>query len=271
MSEDGIAVIRVESPDDPRVEDYRKLTDSSLRRHLETTNGVFMGESWEVIGRALDAGCTPRSFFVLERWRDRAVAAAAPTGAPVYVAPDDVLHGIAGYPVHRGALCAFDRPVLPTIDAVLDDANTIVVLEDIVDHTNVGAIFRSAAAIGADGIIVSSRCADPLYRRSVRVSMGTVFQVPWTRAERWRDLVDILHARGFALIALGLGEGSRDIRTLPVLERSALLFGTEGTGLSRGALASADFLATIPMRNGVDSLNVAAASAVAMWELIRRR
>jgi tRNA G18 (ribose-2'-O)-methylase SpoU len=187
----------------------------------------------------------------------------------VLVRSEVELEAITGFAVHRGALAAMHRPTLPSLGDLVASARRVVVIEDVVDHTNVGAIFRSAAGIGADSIVVSPRCADPLYRRSVKVSMGTVFQVPWTRAESWPGALDELRALGFVVAGLALTSGAVPLDEFAsrAHERVALVLGTEGDGLTRRALAHVDEAVVIPMRGGVDSLNVAAAAAVAMWEL----
>jgi tRNA G18 (ribose-2'-O)-methylase SpoU len=191
----------------------------------------------------------------------------------VFVADDALLEQLTGFAMHRGALAAMHRPVLPDPRTLLQDARTVVVLEDIVDHTNVGAAFRSAAGLGADAVLITPRCADPLYRRSVRVSMGTVLQVPWTRIGEWSEAAPLLHDAGFTIVALALGDDSIPLpeftRALP--ERVAIVLGTEGDGLSRRALAAADVRVEIPMLHGVDSLNVAAASAVALYAVSAAR
>lgn len=197
------------------------------------------------------------------------VAQAEAAGVPVYVGEPDVIEGITGFHLHRGALASMHRPVLPSVAEVVADARRVLVVEDVVDHTNVGAVFRSAAGLGVDAILVTPRCADPLYRRSVRVSMGTVFQVPWTRIDPWPGGVEVLRDLGFTVAALALAD---DAITLDELaadppERLALVLGTEGDGLSRRTVAAADVTVTIPMAGGVDSLNVAAAGAVAAWAL----
>jgi len=262
--------IQIESADDERLADYRDLTDVALRRVLEPEGGLYIAESAKVIARAVAAGHRPRSVLVQEKWLADVDATLSEAGdVPVYVVTSEVAEGITGYVVHRGALAAMHRPVPLTVEEVIAEARRVVVLEDIVDHTNVGAIFRSCAALGADAVLVSPRCADPLYRRSVRVSMGTVFQVPWTRLPEWSEARGILHGRGFHLAAFALAEGAvpLDVFAADAPERVALLFGAEGDGLSRRALDAADSVVTIPMAGGVDSLNVAAASAVAVWEL----
>lgn len=272
--------VRIIDPEDPRLSDYRDLTDVALRRVREPAEGLYIAESAKVLARALSAGHRPRSLLVQEKWLDDArlllgdADANADAGAdaddvPVYVVPEEVAAGVTGYTVHRGVLAAMHRPALrPVADAVAG-ARLVVVLEDIVDHTNVGAAFRSAAALGADAVLVTPRCADPLYRRSVRVSMGTVFQVPWTRLPEWDEAAPLLHGAGLHLAALALAEDAVPLDSFAAArpDRVALLLGAEGDGLSRRAIAAADTVVTIPMTGGVDSLNVAAASAVALWAL----
>ena len=267
---DGVTWI--ESPADERVRDYVGLTDVALRRVLEPEQGLYLAESAKVIGRALGAGHRLRSVLLTPRWVtdlsdlvERAVA----EGAPVYVMDPAAAQEMTGFHLHRGALAAMHRPVLPTVAEVLAGARRVAVLEDIVDHTNVGAMFRSAAALGVDAVLVTPRCADPLYRRSVRVSMGTVFQVPWTRIDPWPDGLSTLRELGFTVAAFALREDSMALDELAAAppERLALVLGTEGDGLSDRTIAGADLAVRIPMAGGVDSLNVAAASAVAFWAL----
>jgi tRNA G18 (ribose-2'-O)-methylase SpoU len=235
----------------------------------EPAEGVYIAESVKVISRALEAGHRPRSALVLEKWLGELGPLLAPFDVPVYVGPTEVLEAVTGFVMHRGAIAAMHRPALPSVADVLRDARRVVVLEDIVDHTNVGAIFRAVAGLGADAVLITPRCADPLYRRSVRVSMGSVLQVPWTRGEQWDVLAPQLHDAGFTIAALALDDSAVDLadfaRNPP--ERVALVLGAEGDGLSATALEAADTVVTIPMLHGVDSLNVAAASAVALWAL----
>jgi tRNA G18 (ribose-2'-O)-methylase SpoU len=254
--------------DDDLLADYRDLTDVALRRSLEVERGLYMAEGAKVIARAIAAGHVARSVLCSPKWEE-SVAQLVPAGTPVLVRPDAELEAITGYNVHRGALAAMHRPTLPSLGDLVASARRVVVLEDIVDHTNVGAIFRGAAGIGADAIVVSPRCADPLYRRSVKVSMGTVFQIPWTRAETWPGALDELRSLGFVVAGLALADGAVPLDEFAARgdERVALVMGTEGDGLTRAALDHADEAVVIPMRGGVDSLNVAAAAAVAMWEL----
>ena len=267
-----MTIERIADASDERLADYRDLTDVALRRVLEPAGGLYIAESAKVIARALAAGHRPRSILVQEKWLDEIQSLVTDASISVYVVEPEIAESLTGYAVHRGALASMHRPELPPVAEVVADARLVVVLEDIVDHTNVGAIFRAAAGLGADAVLVSPRCADPLYRRSVRVSMGTVFQVPWTRLPEWGEARGVLHAAGFRLAALALSDDavSLDAFSATRPDRIALLLGAEGDGLSRRALEAADTVVTIPMAGGVDSLNVAAASAVALWELRSR-
>ncbi|WP_371862467.1 TrmH family RNA methyltransferase [Cellulomonas composti] len=265
----------VTDPADDRLADYVSLTDVALRSRHEPARGLYIAESSTVLERALRAGHRPRSVLLAPRWvpdLERMVAdLSADPGSPgavtVFVADEAVLEAITGFHVHRGALAAMHRPPLAPVEAVLAGARRVAVLEDVVDHTNVGAAFRSAAALGVDAVLVTPRCADPLYRRSVRVSMGTVFQVPWTRIDPWPGAIDQLRELGFVTASLALSD---DAITLDALvadlpERLALVLGAEGHGLKPATVAASDLVVRIPMAGGVDSLNVAAAAAVAFW------
>lgn len=253
----------------PLLGDYADLRDVALRRKLEPAGGLYIAESAKVIERALRAGHRPRSVLLQEQWLADLAPLLEPLDVPVFVASADAVERITGFSVHRGALASMHRPQLPTPEAVLEGARRVVVLEDVLDHTNVGAIFRAAAGLGADAVLITPRCADPLYRRSVRVSMGTVLQLPWTRIPWWPHGARPLRDAGFELAALALDDQAVDLRDYAARapEKVALLLGSEGDGLSRRAIAQADVVVTIPMLHGVDSLNVAAASAVALWAL----
>ena len=274
--------IEITDPADERVRDYFRLTDVALRTKVEPERGLYLAESDKVIRRALAAGHRPRSFLMGERWLvDLAdlVEQAESEGVPVYVARAPVIESMTGFHLHRGALASMRRPSLldPTVllqsalvrSALQQRDSRVVILEDIVDHTNVGAVFRSAAAIGVDAVLITPRCADPLYRRAVRVSMGTVFQVPWTRIAPWPGGLQVLRDNGFTVAAFALTDDAMSLDDLESdqPERLAVIFGTEGDGLARRTVEGADLVVKIPMAGGVDSLNVAAASAVALWAL----
>lgn len=252
------------------LEDYVGLTDVALRKNTEFNNGLYIAESSKVIQRALNAGHRPRSVLLQEQWlMDIEPLLQDFPDCTVFVGSSGLIEQITGFDVHRGALASMERPVLPRPQELLKDATRVVVLEDVVDHTNVGAIFRAVAGLGADAVLISPRCADPLYRRSVRVSMGTVLQVPWTRIPEWTEARDLLHDAGFHIAALALAEDAISLKTFAANPpaKIALVLGSEGDGLSRQALAVADTVVTIPMLHGVDSLNVASASAVALYAL----
>jgi tRNA G18 (ribose-2'-O)-methylase SpoU len=257
---------------DPRLADYVALTDVALRRRTEPERGLYIAESEKVIRRALRAGHQPRSYLMGQRWLEDlgdVVEDAEAGGIPVFVGEHEVIERLTGFHLHRGALAAMQRPALPEVSELLAVARRVLVLEDIVDHTNVGAVFRSAAALGVDAVLVTPRCADPLYRRAIRVSMGTVFQVPWTRIDPWPAGVAVLQEHGFTVATLALSDDAVSLDELAANppERLALVLGTEGDGLSRHTVAAADLTVTIPMAGGVDSLNVAAVGAVAAWAL----
>lgn len=264
-------LVYVDDPADPRLDDYRSLTDAALRRVRESESGLYMAESEKVIERALAAGHRPRSVLVQQKWVDDVEPLLSGQDVPVYVVPDSVAENLTGYAVHRGALAAMHRPPELALADLLAEARLVLVLEDISDPTNIGAAFRAAAGLGADAVLVTPRCGDPLYRRSVRVSMGTVFQVPWARIGEWADAAAELHARGFDIAALALSDDavSLDDYAASRPERVAVVMGTEGEGLSDAALNAADTIVTIPMSGGVDSLNVASAAAVTLWALSR--
>jgi tRNA G18 (ribose-2'-O)-methylase SpoU len=307
-----VPVIEIDDPADERLSDYTGLTDVALRSKSEPGKGLYIAESSTVLRRALEAGHRPRFVLLAHRWlpdvEEMLVAVPGGDQVPVYVAAPRLLEHVTGFHVHRGALAAMHRPVLPTVADVLASAervegaregtvlkgdvdhstgsvgpevhgrrgpSRVVVLEDIVDHTNVGAAMRACAAMGVDAVLVTPSCADPLYRRAIRVSMGTVFQVPWTRFRSWphapvgepSDGIDLLREWGYTVAALALDDDSvsLDAFTANLPERLALVFGTEGDGLKRRTVAGCDLTVRIPMAGGVDSLNVASAIAVTAW------
>ncbi|MCH9275263.1 RNA methyltransferase [Bifidobacterium amazonense] len=280
--------IPIDSIDDERVAAYTNLTEMQLRNRLEPAKGLFIAESPKVIDRALAAGREPISLLVEQPWIDGMADTFAYVDehwgddVPVYVASPEQLKQLTGYRLHRGALAAMRRWPLPSVEDVCRDARRIAVMENIVDHTNVGALMRSAAALDVDAVLVTPSCGDPLYRRAARVSMGTVFQIPWTRIggeskHAWPfDGLRQLHDLGFTTVAMALTDDSISLDELvrrldndasepDHIGRLALIFGTEGDGLSRHTIANADLTVKIPMSHGVDSLNVAASSAVAFY------
>lgn len=261
------AFIEVSDPADERLADYTRLRDVNLRRRLETDRGLFLAEGEKVVRRAIEAGHTARSFLMAPRWLESLADVLATTNAPCYVLPEAEIEHVTGFHVHRGALAALDRPRPLAATDVLEAARRVVVLEDLSDHTNVGAIFRSVAALGWDAVLLSPRCADPLYRRSIKVSMGTVFRVPWARVEKWHDAPGLLRALGFTSVAMTLGEGAIDLTEVPTDRRLALIVGSEGHGLTDHWESGSLIRATIPMAAEIDSLNVAASVAIACWEL----
>lgn len=286
--------ITIDSIDDERVAAYTNLTEIQLRNRLEPERGLFIAESPKVIDRALAAGREPISLLVEEPWIEGmsqtfdVVDKRWGTDIPVYVASPEQLRQLTGYRLHRGALSAMRRWPLPSVEETCRDARRVAVIENIVDHTNVGALMRSAAALDVDAVLVTPSCGDPLYRRAARVSMGTVFQIPWTRIggddkHFWpRRGLEELRSLGFTTVAMALSDDSisldeltRRLNNSPEsadhIDKLALIFGTEGDGLSRHTIAGADLTVKIPMSHGVDSLNVAASSAVAFYATSPKR
>lgn len=261
-------IIEVADPADTRLHDYVALRDVELRQAVEAEHGLFIAEGEKVVRRAAEAGYAVRSFLLAPRWLDglRDVIDAAGT-APCYVAPDDVIEQITGFHVHRGALAAMERHRLPNVADVLANATRVIVLEDLVDHTNVGAIFRSAAAFGMDAVLLSPRCADPLYRRAVKTSMGAVLTVPYARITSWFDAMEHLRAAGFQVLALTPADDAVPLPDVHLDRKVAIVLGGEGHGLSERWMRSADARVLIPIAPGVDSLNVSAAAAIAAYEL----
>lgn len=260
----------------PELDPYARLTQNQLRNRLEPEKGIFIAESPKVIDRALDAGYEPVS-LLMERRQITGPAAGILSrcgDAPVYTADRELLAALTGFELTRGVLCAFRRPAPRPVEELCRDARRVAVLEGIVDSTNVGAIFRSAAALNMDAVLINPSCCDPLCRRAVRVSMGTVFQVPWGQLgdspADWPEKgMDVLHALGFKTAAMALSDRSVSIddKQLAREPKLAIVLGTEGDGLAASTIASCDYTVKIPMSHGVDSLNVAAASAVAFWQL----
>jgi tRNA G18 (ribose-2'-O)-methylase SpoU len=266
--------LTISDASDPRLADYVSLRDASLRSHLESDQGLFIAEGAKVIRRAVDAGYRPRSFLLAERWLEglHDVLTRWPA-APVYIVTEDLAEQVTGFHVHRGALASLHREQRHSIEQLLAQQR-LVVLEDIVDHTNVGAILRNAAGLGWDGALLSPRAADPLYRRSIKVSMGAVFSLPWARLVDWRNAPHLLSAAGFLTVALSLAPDAVELSelaaTITSQSRIAVLLGTEGAGLSTRWSDGAAVRARIPMSAGIDSLNVAAAGAIACYALSAR-
>ncbi len=260
-------IIPITHLQDPALDVYARLSENQLVNRDKPEDGLFIAESPKVIQRALDGGCRPRSFLVEDKQLEKEAAPliARCGDIPVYTAPFDVLTELTGFKLTRGMLCAMSRPPLRSAREVCQNARRVAVLENVMNPTNIGAIFRSAAALNMDAVLLTGGCCDPLYRRAIRVSMGTVFQVPWA----WIDDVSQLKDLGFQTAAMALTDDSISIRDprLQQAEKLAIVLGTEGDGLADSTIASCDFTVKIPMTHGVDSLNVAAASAVAFWQI----
>ena len=257
---------------DPALADYRALTDVELRRRSEPAHGIFIAEGELVIRRALRAGYPMRSALMTQRWLSSVADFVAGIDVPLYVGSEELLESVTGFHVHRGALAAMGRLPLKSVADLLPQSSRVVVLEEVNSHTNLGAIFRSAAGLGMDAVLLSPTCADPLYRRSVRVSMGEVFSIPYARIELWPSGLTSLREAGFRVLALTPDSRASSIDEIAVRdgEKLALLLGAEGPGLSKNALEAATSEVRIPMGNGVDSLNVAAAAAVACYAMARK-
>ncbi|MCL2653787.1 MAG: RNA methyltransferase [Propionibacteriaceae bacterium] len=264
--------VDVDDVADSRLQDYVGLREASLRRTVEIEQGLFIAEGDKVILRAAEAGFQARSFMITPRWVPGLKGVLDSSDATCYIVSEALAEAVTGFHVHRGALACFHRKTTWTCEQVIDGAQRLVVAEDIVDHTNVGAIIRSTAGLGWDGMLLAPRAADPLYRRSIKTSMGAVFSLPWARLDSWADGLDDLHRRGFTVIALSPREDALPLADLAQsLKREprpiALLAGTEGAGLSEHWLGQADIVTRIPMSADVDSLNVAAATAIACYAL----
>lgn len=266
------SIIEIQNFSDPALDLYARLTENQLLNRADPENALFIAESPLVIGRALDAGCKPVS-FLMERQhiegKGREILARCCQDVPVYTAEESVLAQLTGFHLTRGMLCAMRRPKLPSVEEVCRSARRIAVLENVMNPTNIGAIFRSAAALGMDAVLLTCAGSDPLYRRASRVSMGNVFLIPWTYLPESGDWTQLLRDLGFRTVAMALRDDSvrLDDPRLAAEEKLAIVMGTEGDGLASTTIASCDYTVKIPMYHGVDSLNVAAASAVAFYEL----
>ena len=275
-----IEIIKIKDFAARELDVYVRLTGNQLRASLEAEGGIFIAESPTVIEVALNAGCEPISMLTDERLLEsEAVKKITATleryseisgkSFPLYTASRDILRDLTGFELTRGSLCAMKRPALPSLEELCRDARRIAIFEEITDSTNIGALFRSAAALGVDAVLVTPTCCDPLCRRAVRVSMGTVFQVPFTRIENWPSDITKLQSLGFKTLAMALSDNSVSLgdERLQKEEKLAIILGTEGTGLKKETIALSDYTVKIPMSHGVDSLNVGAAGAVAFWQL----
>ena len=286
-------IIRISDLHDGRLEMYTELNEVQLKRYYEPAGGVFVAETELVISRALAAGCKPISFLVEEKCyedgtledllkeADSSFTGLNPSGSDldasdssaltIFVAPLEVINGLTGYNLTRGVLCAMHRPEPRPAKSLLRYSTHVCVLEDVMNPTNVGAIFRSAAALRIDAVLLTPACSDPLYRRAARVSMGTVFALPFAFFDKGSDYMDIIHREGYTTVSMALKENAVPLSSAQLKghDRLAVIFGTESTGIKDETIAASDYTAIIPMQNGVDSLNVAAASAVTFWELCK--
>ena len=265
-------IIEISDFSAPELDVYARLTENQLLNRADPKNAMFVAESPLVIGRAMDAGCVPLSFLMEPKHiegRGHEILARCADDVPVYTAPLEVLTQLTGFHLTRGMLCCMLRPALPALSELCAASRRVAVLENVMNPTNIGAIFRSAAALGMDAVLLTTAGSDPLYRRAARVSMGTVFQVPWTYLPEDADWQDVLHSYGFKTAAMALRDDSLSIADprLREVEKLAIVLGTEGDGLASETIAACDYTVKIPMSHGVDSLNVAAASAVAFYQL----
>ena len=258
----------VDDLDDPRLRDYVSLRDVQLRTRLEAERGIYLAEGEKVVRRAVEAGHRPRSFLMSSRWVDGLADVLDASDAPCFVLGESEIERLTGFHVHRGALAAVERPQPLDVAEILATARRIVVVEDLVDHTNIGAVFRNVAALGFDAVLLSPRCADPLYRRAIKVSMGSVFRLPYGRMDDWYGAPELLRDAGFRTYAMTLDADAVPLTKVDTgADRLAVVVGAEGHGLSDHWQREADVRVTIPMAAGIDSLNVAASVAVACWHL----
>lgn len=268
-------IVRIDDIKDERVSIFTEYNEAQLYHFFEPNGGIFIAETPNVIERALNRGCEPMAFFVEEKAYDTDVVREllskldASAAIDIFVAKLDVINRITGFNLTRGVLAAFRRPAFPDVAELLEASNKVAILEDVMNPTNVGAIFRSAAALGVDAIFLTHDSADPFYRRAARVAMGTSFQVPWTYFEKGSDYVDKLHQHGFTVVSMALKDNAITLASseLKNHHKLAIIFGTESTGIKDATIEKSDYVAIIPMHHEVDSLNVAAASAVTFWEL----
>lgn len=263
-------ILHVADLQDERLDEYLRLSEAHLRMRTDVENGLYIAESTKVVQRAINAGHTPRSFLLAQKHLGQLVAEFNRfPDAPIFIGDDAQLQDLVGFHLHRGAMAAMNRPAPLDLDEVLAASSRVAILEDIADHTNLGAIIRSASGLGIDAVLLTPKCVDPWYRRSARVSMGTVFDLPWVRLESWPQDIERLRAHGYRMLAMELTENAVPLNEIQLSagEKAAMILGNEGRGVTDEALAAVDTTVIIPMHRAVDSLNVGAASAIAFWHL----
>lgn len=263
-------ILHVADLHDARLDEYLRLSEAHLRMRTDVENGLYIAESTKVVQRAINAGHTPRSFLLAEKHLGQLVAEFNRfPDAPIFIGDDAQLQDLVGFHLHRGAMAAMNRPAPRDLDEVLAASSRVAILEDIADHTNLGAIIRSASGLGIDAVLLTPKCVDPWYRRSARVSMGTVFDLPWVRLESWPRDIERIRAHGYRMLAMELTDDAVPLNDIQLAagEKAAMILGNEGRGVTAEALAAVDTTVIIPMHREVDSLNVGAASAIAFWHL----
>lgn len=263
-------ILHVADLQDERLDEYLRLSEAHLRMRTDVENGLYIAESTKVVQRAINAGHSPRSFLLAQKHLGQLVAEFNRfPDAPIFIGDDAQLQDLVGFHLHRGAMAAMNRPAPLDLDEVLAASSRVAILEDIADHTNLGAIIRSASGLGIDAVLLTPKCVDPWYRRSARVSMGTVFDLPWVRLESWPQDIERLRAHGYRMLAMELTENAVPLNEIQLSagEKAAMILGNEGRGVTDEALAAVDTTVIIPMHRAVDSLNVGAASAIAFWHL----
>lgn len=263
-------ILHVADLEDARLDEYLRLSEAHLRMRTDVENGLYIAESTKVVQRAINAGHTPRSFLLAEKHLGQLVAEFNRfPDAPIFIGDDAQLQDLVGFHLHRGAMAAMNRPAPRDLDEVLAASSRVAILEDIADHTNLGAIIRSASGLGIDAVLLTPKCVDPWYRRSARVSMGTVFDLPWVRLESWPRDIERIRAHGYRMLAMELTDDAVPLNDIQLAagEKAAMILGNEGRGVTAEALAAVDTTVIIPMHREVDSLNVGAASAIAFWHL----
>ncbi|RWZ83819.1 TrmH family RNA methyltransferase [Glutamicibacter sp. HZAU] len=263
-------ILQVADLEDPRLDEYLRLSEAHLRMRSDVENGLYIAESTKVVQRAINAGHVPRSFLLAEKHLDQLAEEFNQfPDAPIFIGDDRQLQDLVGFHLHRGAMAAMNRPEPLDLDEVLEASSRIAILEDIADHTNLGAIIRSASGLGVDAVLLTPKCVDPWYRRSARVSMGTVFDLPWVRMQSWPGDLQTLKKHGYEMLAMELTDDAIPLNEVEIKagQKAAMILGNEGRGVTDEALATVDRTVIIPMHRGVDSLNVGAASAIAFWHL----